>query len=195
MSKPARPASYDAKDVFFNALRFNATCEYLLQIDPGGPLGRLANTVVLPQLALSALTLELLLKTLTALQNGAPIPQTHNLGALFRNLDRNTRQLIEDRWAPILTVSLPRWEYARRTTSSGATTIPSTLDAMLIEASHAFEQFRYSFESSPRALPNYYVDQLRQVLIAVILAKRPDWKPVGGAKPVAFPWPDNLRGT
>jgi hypothetical protein len=172
MSRSSRPpANYKASDVFDTAMRFHTACNFLNRVDyeKEGPV---AAALGAPTLALSALTVELLLKTLHAME-GRHVPATHNLGDLFRNLDPKTRQEIEKGWAVVVRRRDAMW---KRIEAASSRTLERGLAGALKEGSQAFERFRYSFEfTADGGMPDYYVDDLRYFLVKLIVYREPTW--------------------
>jgi hypothetical protein len=162
---------YEAKDVFQSALGFNATCDYLNRLDhKNNPIG--AAFMGHPIIALSALTLELLLKTLHAFNSRNPVPGHHNLGGLYRGLPQPDRIAIQKRWVPIYNEWHERWDQVRTMSGVGGTT-PKKAELALDEGARAFEQARYTFNPDEQHF-NYYLDHLRKPLIALIVERHPD---------------------
>jgi hypothetical protein len=166
--------SYGAHDVFSSAMQFNATCEFLLRVDHKKE-PQVAAFLGHPIIALSALTLELLLKTLHALHSDNPVPGHHHLANLFRGLDRQTQREIQLRWDPVFTAWRDRFEQMRAYAGiPSSSSLSSSVEAALEAGSRTFEQSRYSFER-PQTTPEYFVDRLRHPLIALITERKPEF--------------------
>lgn len=172
MAKSLGLRPYDAKDVFQSALGFSTTCDFLgQQLNPKTNQFEAA-MMGHPIIAMSALTLELLLKTLHALHSENPVPALHHLGNLYRGLPQSDRIAVQKRWLPIYSEWHERWDQIRIECKVEGQT-PKKVESALDEGAKAFEQSRYQFDPGGQSF-NYYLDYLRKPLIGLIAERRPD---------------------
>lgn len=160
--------SYPVEDVFNTAMCTHVTLNHIQSIDPRlNPA--LATATATPSMALSALTIELFLKVLHAMDHD-DIPRTHDLLNLFAGLKAHTRVAIRKGWAPIEALHGGKW---RQMAEEQNLSHQPGLEAGLEFGRDAFERYRYTFEpDSPES--RYYIDGLRYVLEDLILKRRPD---------------------
>jgi hypothetical protein len=171
MSKPLKSRGYSAQDVFHSALQFHQACQFLRTVDHENK-PEIAAFVGNPSMALSALTLELLLKTMHALHSEYRVPQIHHLGHLFRGLSSPDQAAVQACWDPVFLNFQERWEQMRRMAyrSEVKPLTPSVIEA-LDAGALTFEKARYGFDQSKNF--DYYVDDLRVPLIDLIVSRQP----------------------
>ena len=192
MATTLKPRFYGAKDIFRSAISFNFTCEFLLRVKPHEE-PHVAAFIGNPFIALSALTLELSLKTLHAIQSENPVPKTHDLGTLFRGLEGKYKRGVQRRWKPIYDEWHERWDHARAISYGRKMPPHSPLVAdALDEASKTFEKARYTFEEESQEV-NYYVDHLRKPLLGFIVETRPDFAAWRVTTPPKISWEDAAK--
>lgn len=171
MSVPKK-RPYPVEDIFNSAMCTHVTLNHIQSIDPHVNPG-LATATATPSMALSALTIELFLKVLHAMDHN-DVPRTHDLLKLFNGLKAHTRAAIRKGWEPIEALHGGRW---RQMAEEQCLVHHPGLEAGLGFGRDAFERYRYTFEPDAPG-SRYYIDGLRYVLEDVILKRRPTLRQV-----------------
>lgn len=167
MRKPKRTKKpIDPSLIFDHALRFAGSDGYLRSAKGGGNL--FAMMIAPPSMVLGAFAIELLLKCLLVMDTGQAPETTHHLGKLFRQLPHKRKRRIEELWD-----AGPRKKIRPFCLAKG---YPDDLPNALNACANAFEDLRYVYEDPAKTL--FYLGELPQLLIDVIVEIKPDWKPV-----------------
>lgn len=146
-----------------------------------------------PYIAMSALTIELLLKTLHAMHSENPVPQIHDLGQLFRGLDASSRRIVQRAWDPVFAEWHERWDNIRKMSyGPGLPKLTPLVVEALESSAKAFELARYTFTTAAGSF-DYYVDDLRKPLIGAIVKKRPEWSVWRVTSPKQTSWDELHR--
>ena len=150
---------------------------------------------VLPYAVLGALTLELYLKCLIALETGKNPPRGHNLEKLFNNLSKDGRKKIRLCYDNPQHPKEIEWrEKLKNPPANVPEDIKQTLifnfDDDLRRSSRAFERFRYAYETSVPGdeliawQANYIIYCTR---LHIIQNHRPEWGAKNQPKPRGAP--------
>jgi hypothetical protein len=115
-----------------------------------------------------ALALELHLKCLLLIEQGT-YPEEHNLKELFRNLSRQTKDVLRKEHDGIAEND-PIFTNARAQIG-----IETNLETLLELGQDAFTQLRYAFEGTP-PVGMWGLDIFTQLVRKRILLKHPDWE-------------------
>lgn len=157
-NKPVNP-----EQIFNHAIRFSGTEQYLRDLkstDSAFPV-----MVAPPSMVLSAFAIELLLKCLLALE-GTEIPETYKLDVLFRRISHKKKRRIEELWDLNARSKVKQFCKAHG--------LPDDLPNAMVECASAFENMRYIYEEPET---RFYIGDLGQQLIDVIVEIKPEWKP------------------
>jgi HEPN domain-containing protein len=177
MTGPTR-VPIDPVKIYMNAERYRIA--YLLLREAGDKDATLMATVSAPHMMISAFAIELYFKCLLCLQR-KNVPQTHNLRALFRDLDNSTKKRIEWIWNQHAPTLEKLWQILEQTETKK---IPRDFESLLNISSQAFHQIRYLHESSAGS---FFVGDLVPILGTVILELQPTWAKLRHTPPTPLP--------
>lgn len=162
----------DPKQIYLHACRFQFSSEHLrnknyLQPDDFGLIAH-------PSMVLSALASELYFKCLICIETGKVPDTEHNLKKLFRQINPKHQAVIEDGWKiqiqkPDMVANLDMIE------ARWGVKVPRDLAWALEAGGHGFVRIRYIYEPEG-AKTKFLLGDLPQILRAVVLQVKPDWK-------------------
>ncbi len=160
----------DPSKIFVQADCFYQTLAILSNVAPDNT--QLAVTLGEPAMVITALTIELFIKCLVAIETG-DVPRGHHLKQLFDKLGTSTQNRIQYTWDN--SIAAHRAEEWNKLEKSLRITIARDLPSALEVGSKAFERIRYSYEGNNEDL-QFYLQDLPQLLGRVILEIKPEWK-------------------
>ena len=163
--RKVKSSRYPAIDVYASARQFvEATIHAGSQKPP----------MIFALITNCAFAIELLLKTLIALENGDEFPNDHSLFRLYQKLRTDTKKEIEDGWKTHCN-SPPIQKMAAFVQAEQEHPVDLRLSKCLLESENAFISFRYAFERSEKPLPAFFLSGFEQVLAGIILRQHPEF--------------------
>lgn len=162
----------DPQQIYLHGCRFQFSSERLR--DPKHLQRGDFDLVAHPSMVLSALASELYFKCLICIETGKVPDAEHSLKKLFQQLNPQNRSQVEEGWK--LLVQKPDMVHSLAMIEARfGVKVPRDLAWALDAGSHGFVQIRYIYEPNG-AQTKFLLGDLPQILRAVILHAKPDWK-------------------
>ena len=162
-----KPKTIAPEAIFLQAVNFHMAFKVLEGWKAPHPSGKRA--MAIPGSVISALAIELFLKTIICIETGH-IPSTHNLLVLFNHLKPQTQSDVQAEWDHYAKVHEHRWADFDALLGQP---VARDLQTALKVGSRTFELARYYYEESAEF--QFYLGALPEMLKRVIFKLRPDF--------------------
>jgi hypothetical protein len=169
--KKAPKVALDPLKIFVHASRFHESNIRLRRSVPADKPEHVPR-VAHPAMMLSVFASELYLKCLLSMELGK-VPNTHNLKALFRDLQPATRKRLEDLWDQDIRRPQRQTVLDHIRTSPGGQNLRLDLVYARDVGANSFIELRYLYETNETY---FLLGDFPNLLQAVILERQPSWQ-------------------